>query len=73
MKRRNKRQEYLNGLDHDIEHAESLLAKGKFFSVWLGKNFTPSELRESIRDNRKEKGMVQIDPKYKPWNDIPGF
>lgn len=69
--RRNRKQEYLNGLEHDLNWYTMDLADRTKFIFWVhGERMTRKELRERIAEIVKEQKDIAENKGYKPWKMI---
>jgi hypothetical protein len=70
--RRNKRQEYINELEFDIDRYQGIA--DSMTGGWrLGKWVFPFQARKEVKELQKELQKVQTDKTYKPWVGDPNF
>lgn len=63
----NKKKEYLNGMEHDIEALESELVKGNSFFIMFGDTFSRYSAKKRIEASKAEIKAVLENKNYKPW------
>lgn len=71
--RANKKQEYINGIEFDINSCKEAIARiettGRYFAWWHGEQYTRSRFERFIKEFEVELAAINADKNYKPWKD----
>lgn len=63
----NKRQEHINGINHDIKFLEEELNRHQVCIWWMGEKYSFSKVRSIVKELKEELQKVESDKTYKPW------
>jgi hypothetical protein len=71
MARTNKKQMYINSIEHSINFLTEIINSDKLFSWYHGEQITRSKARKWRADYQEELDKILTDKGYTPWKDNP--